>query len=298
MSIASTVCVIYTPNAGRGRARQLIDQWCRQHQTPVELRPTRHAGDGIELARTAAIERFSVVVAAGGDGTVHEVANGLLQADRPGVAFSVWPLGSANDYLYSLESHPDWKAGKPFVADVGLVEGDGGRRKFFVNGIGIGFNVSVTIESRRIRCVRGTLLYATATLRAMAFRFSRPVYSVTMDGRSYQVPTLAMSVSLGKREGSFPMFPEAELGDGQFDYLHAGPATRWDLVRHLPNMIAGTLPKNHPRLWLGRCREVEVTSEVALAAHVDGEYFCLPDEGVRHLRITLLPARLSVIRLS
>ena len=64
----------------------------------AEFWPTKRAGHAEELARDASLKGFSVVAAAGGDGTVHEVANGLLRAGRPEVEFAVLPLGSANDY--------------------------------------------------------------------------------------------------------------------------------------------------------------------------------------------------------
>ena len=75
----------------------------------MELRPTSQAGHATELARQAADEGFAKVVAAGGDGTVHEVANGVLQSDRRDTVFSVWPIGSANDFAFTLGMDQWWK---------------------------------------------------------------------------------------------------------------------------------------------------------------------------------------------
>src|SRR5918994_1632843 len=95
-------CVIYNPAAGRGRAERLLKSLPPALASGVELRPTSRAGQATELARQAADEGFAKVVAAGGDGTVHEVANGVLQSPRRDTVFSVWPIGSANDYAYTL----------------------------------------------------------------------------------------------------------------------------------------------------------------------------------------------------
>ena len=63
-------------------------------------------------------------------------------------------------------------------------------------------------------------------------------------------PTLALTLNLGKREGGFPLTPNADLSDGLFDYMHAGPVSRWDLLRNFPNMIRGTLPADFDSLSL------------------------------------------------
>src|SRR5437016_10927613 len=95
-------CVIFNPAAGRGRARQLVERLRRLNRSAIDVRPTRGPGQAAEVAHRAVEDGHSSVIAAGGDGTAHEVANGLIRAGRPEVVFGVWPIGSANDYAYSL----------------------------------------------------------------------------------------------------------------------------------------------------------------------------------------------------
>src|SRR5262245_23702431 len=134
-------CVIYNPTAGRGRAGRVLDEARRRLPADAELWPTTHAGHAVELATTAARSGFARVVAAGGDGTVHEVANGLLMADEPPV-LSVWPLGSMNDFAFTLGLIDWWKSGAsadvliPLAVDVGRVTA--GRTVHFLNGCGVG----------------------------------------------------------------------------------------------------------------------------------------------------------------
>src|SRR5262245_11041474 len=96
------LCVIFNPTAGKNRGRQRLEQIRKSWGTHVEFRPTQHAGHAVELAEQAARDGFRVVAAAGGDGTAHEVLNGLMHVRNPNVAFSIIPIGSANDYAYSL----------------------------------------------------------------------------------------------------------------------------------------------------------------------------------------------------
>src|SRR5438309_1224985 len=98
MASAGELCVIFNPKAGRWRAGRRFAQLRRTWGEHVVFWETERPGHGEELARKAAEHGFTTVAAAGGDGTVHEVANGLLQAGRPDLTFAVVPLGSANDY--------------------------------------------------------------------------------------------------------------------------------------------------------------------------------------------------------
>jgi diacylglycerol kinase (ATP) len=297
---APDVCVIYNPTAGRGRAPRRLEKLRANLGSRADFQPTQGPGHGEELALKAASDGYPVVAAAGGDGTVHEVANGILRAGRPEVALAVLPLGSANDYAHSLGLDPDWwlrfdEARTTRRVDVGVARGPDGRERFFVNGLGLGFNGAVTLESRRIRLVRGVLLYSLALLRALYSHYTCPGMTVTIDGSVRQTPTLALTVAIGRREGNFVLTPHAQVDDGLFDYLHAGRIPRWELLRHVPGMITGNLPTDHPAIWSGRCRRVEVHSEAALTVHLDGELLSRPEDRLRDLEIRILPAALGVV---
>lgn len=291
-------CVVYNPAAGRGRAGRLLAE-AQKLSAGAELRPTTGPGSAVELARTAAESGFARVVAAGGDGTAHEVANGLLQAGRPDVVFAVWPLGSMNDYAFTLgldawwHSTRDPTALRTLAADVGLIESDG-RREYFVNGCGAGFTGMVTIESRSIRWLRGLPLYALAVIKAMVNHFAAPPAELTVDGVDVSAPMLTCSLGLGQREGGFPLTPLARLDDGWFDFFRVGEVRRWDLVRYFPGLMTGNLPVDLPKVAVGRCKTVRIRSTVPLCVHADGEFFCTPTDGVRDVTVSLLPNRLRV----
>jgi diacylglycerol kinase (ATP) len=293
------ICVIFNPTAGRGQARRLIQAVRRELQADLHLRPTHHAGHAQELAETAVAEGFPIIAAAGGDGTVHEVANGILRAGRPDVVFSVWPIGSANDYAFALGLRKWMRRWRQTtlvkrLVDVGRVDCDG-RFAYFVNCLGVGFNGAVTFEARKIGWLRGMPLYGLATLKSLWRHFDQPLLHVRFDHIMREVPTLALSVNLGQREGNFPVTPAAVLDDGWFDVLQAGPLTRWQALQLLPRLATGTLPDDRSDIWKGRCRNVAIESPSPLRVHVDGEFFCQPEDGVRELRIELLPRKLTVM---
>lgn len=295
----TATCVIYNIAAGRGKAEKLLTDIRTDPGEEIELRPSREAGHAVELAREAAKEGFTKVVAAGGDGTVHEVANGVLQSERRDVIFSVWPIGSANDYAFSLGMDQWWKRRRERLptqvmeVDVGRVTA-AGRERFMVGNLGVGFNGMVTIEARKTAWLRGMPLYAWAFLKAMVRHFATPAMTLRFDDREVTVPTLALSVLNAQREGNFPLRPAAKLDDGWFDYMHATRLTRGHLLRYLPAMAAGKLPEKHRLLHLGRTKRINVRSEAPLCVHADGEFVCVPAEQITEVALELIPRRLRV----
>ena len=74
-----------------------------------------------------------------------------------------------------------------------------------------------------------------------------------------------------------------------------GALRRWELLRFLPAIITGRLPTDHPQIWTGRCRQVVVQSREPLIVHLDGEFFCVPKDGVRRIDVKVLPGALNVV---
>ncbi len=178
-----SICVIFNPAAGRRRAWQRLDALAPSWRSKVELWPTERPGHAVELGRRASERGFGIVAAAGGDGTVHEVANGVLQAGRPEVCFAVLPLGSADD------------PGRGRRVDVGVIRTDQGVERFFVCCLGLGFGPCVTVESRRVRWLQGQLLYGFAALRAIWQHWGYLDLTANLDGEPLAADrTLMISV--------------------------------------------------------------------------------------------------------
>ncbi len=292
------ICVIYNPCAGRGSGSNGLKRLRRILGKRADFRATQAPDHGVELAYEAALEGFPVIAAAGGDGTVHEVANGLMQADRPETILAVVPLGSANDYAYSLELAKEWWVNPhpqigPRLVDVGVIRAES-RQSYFFNGMGLGFNGNVTREARKIKRIKGLLLYALAIFRTLRGHWHAPMVTFTTDETTQQLPTFALTIGIGQREGNFLMTPNAVLDDGLFDYLHVGEITRWRLIRYVPRVVFGKLPLHDPTLNAGRAKRVTLQSNEPLLIHTDGEFFCQPEEDIHRVDIELLPKKLRV----
>jgi len=290
-------CIIYNPAAGRGQARRWIELARKWAAPNAELRASTGVGHAIELAQSTANEGFRRIIAAGGDGTVHEVANGVLRSGKD-CTLGVWPLGSANDYAAALGILNWWKKRgttrlRPTKVDVAIIRG-GGRELYYVNCLGIGFNGLVSAEARKIRGLRGLPLYTLALLKTLLWQFATPPLQVQLDGKVTCRSTLSLSLNLGSREGGFPISKAARLDDGQLDVLHVGGLRRWELLRYMPALITGDLPTGHPELSTGLCRRATISSDSPLCIHADGEMFLVPADGVKQVEVEIQPGQLTV----
>jgi diacylglycerol kinase family enzyme len=291
------ICVIFNPAAGRRRSQRRLLGFRERWRGNVDFWPMEFRGHGTQLAHAACEQGYTVIAAAGGDGTAHEVANGLLSAAACDATLAVVPIGSANDYAYSLArqfgpSTLDDNIG--VKVDVGVVSTPGATQRFFVESLGMALSARVTLESRRISRLQGKALYALAVCRALRnLRFEE--LSIRYDDAPpVHRRVLLLSAMLGRREGGFVLSPDAALDDGLLDVIAAAPLSRLRILGMLPRIAVAGAPQHHPSISLKRCHTLRVQSATPLVAHTDGEMFLTEADSVRDLSIRVLPARLRV----
>lgn len=257
-----------------------------------------------ELARSAGEEGYDLVIAAGGDGTVHEVVNGLMQLPaekRP--RLGIVPLGSGNDFAHNV-GMPDDPAealrriftGEPHKIDIGWIEDNRGRGEYWDNTLGIGFDATVTIRSRKLPVVRGFMLYLTAVLQTIILNHEAPQFEVTTDNESWNESLLMLTLCNGPREGGgFFVAPEALMDDGVFNYVRIRKVSRPMMFRLLPEVLKGTHGKFAP-VTMGTFKTMTLRADRPLRIHADGEIFAGFGTDVRELTFKILPNALEIVR--
>lgn len=298
------VNVIFNPSSDLGRARKSLSaiRESLRSRGPVDLVVTEKKGHARELACAAAQAGYDLVVAAGGDGTIHEVVNGLYDAQRPDVRLGVIPVGSGNDFAYALDLPLDVDtavdrlfAGMPHPVDLALVEDERGRRDVFHNNFGVGFDAMVVIQTERIDYVHGFMMYLLAVFQTMAFHYERPLLTLRFDTEEVQQLSLFLTLGLGRRHGGgFLLTPDARQNDGLIDSCLVNSIGRATMLRTLTKAIKGT-HTNEPFVSLRQNRVIDITSNLPLPIHIDGEVFATPEDNVRHVHITCLPGALQVM---
>jgi diacylglycerol kinase family enzyme len=163
---------------------------------------------------------------------------------------------------------------------------------YFGNGIGVGFDAMINIESRKVKRLRGYLLYLVAAIRTLASYYQAPETVIQIDAEEMRQPSLMISVMNGQRMGgAFYMTPGSKMDDGLFDLCVAAKMGRGKMVSFLPRFMMGTHVTD-PAITMSQGREVTVVSDLPWAGQVDGEIYGV---GATHFHIELLPRRLRVI---
>ena len=290
--------LILNPWAGRGaggRIRAALLSHLAAHGLHADLDVTEGPRDAIRLARRAA-DSHDVVVAVGGDGTVHEVVNGLALAANGGetATLGIIPIGTGDDFAHmvGLARHSVEKAvtrlaqGTPRLVDLGRVNDE-----YFDNEVGVGFSGQANLESRKISAPLGPLVYLVAVFRCL-IGYPLPHMRIAWEGGSVERDILLASIANGQRTGGqFLIAPGADIQDGQFELVFADAIGRLEILRLLPKVMKGT-HVHEPPVTVVRSPWVTIDAPGGVPVHADGE---LLYTHVKRLEFELLPKKLRVI---
>ena len=264
-----------------------------------ELDISERKGHILELAKMAVLEGFSPIIAAGGDGTIGEAANGLMQAagqTKEAVGpLGIMPTGSANDAVYSLGLPTDLNeaakviaSGKTKLMDLGVLNG-----KYFINNSAAGLEPYVTIKHEKIHWIKGIARYLVAAVQGI---MDKPEWhaEVTWDGGEYKGMLSLITIGNGRRTGGFFMTPHADMFDGKLTLAYGYRATRLGLFQALPRAFkegAGSYVEMEGMVELNATR-ISVKLNKPSPAHTDGELF---PEWVQNFEYEILPQKLKIL---
>lgn len=297
--------VIVNPAAGGGRAaraRASIEAALRRRGAPFRIDETRGGGDARRLSRRATETGATRIIAVGGDGTAHEVANGILDvtsaAAGEGPALGIVPAGSGNDFarLLGVGRGDPLKVldpGEPRRFDVGRVEWDGGS-EFFINGSGTGIDVEVVRQIERLPRMPGFIGYMIGVLRALA-RYRPAPLRVVLDGREIRQSVMIAAIMNGPRQaGGFHVCPGASPDDGRLDLCLIEAMGLVRSLQVLPRVLRGT-HADAPEVRLEQASriQIEVENDGPLYLQLDGELRYL--ENARGCTIETRPGALLVL---
>lgn len=296
--------MILNPVSGGGRGRRLRAEIARElaaRRIDFAIEETEGPGHAAELAREAAGSGASVVLAAGGDGTIHEVVNGLMGAADPSgePALAVLPVGTGNDFVKAVYPARGLAAalraldeGRVRRVDVGRAEWDG-NVEYFVNGFGTGVDVEVVRRLNRLPHLPGVLRYLAAAIPALAVY--RPVpLRLSLDGRTREQRTMLLAVGNGPCQGGgFYLTPQAAPDDHRFDVCIVDELSYLEIAAVLPRVFRGTHGRS-PKVTMERASGITVEGAGGgpIFFQMDGELREAHDSPVR---VEIAPAALPVL---
>ena len=275
--------VILNPTANRGNMHQhraLIRHRLEQEPQAEYVETTRQ-GEAQELARKAAEEGRPVIIV-GGDGSVHEVVNGILSSGRR-VPLGIVAAGSGNDYAWNtLKLPPDPAAaieraftGQLVNSDAGIVNG-----RYFVNSFSVGLDADIAVAAgkmKKIPFMSGERLYYSSTLKQLLFGYHRcPWLKFSLDGgevigEEAHKRYVLMAVTNGPTYGAgFRINPTADYADGLLDICTITYTPLLRALKLLPLVQKGE-HASLPEVTFFRARSVRVESQYMVNIQMDGE---------------------------
>jgi len=293
--------LILNPQAGGGkgaRSKQKILEVLHHHRLPHILYETTAAGDATKVARDAISNGFRKIIVAGGDGTLNEVAAGIVGQDEVEsheITLGLIPVGTGNDWRRT------WNIPESIDSAVKLLVGarterqDAGRMEFhkngqkqisyFMNVAGCGFDAEVAFAANRAKEQghSGVLTYIGKLISTLVSFRTQPV-KIWMDGESRQVELFAVLIGICKFAGNnMKLVPDANPSDGLFDITLATRISKLKVIANLPKLFNGKFVKLK-EVQQYRCKtvKIEATSRALLQAdgesvgEVPAEFFIIP----------------------
>lgn len=297
--------LILNPNSDWGHTsrkvaelKPLVKKWGE-----VDWSETAYPTHATELARQAGEAGNDLVIAVGGDGTVHEVINGLMQVPpdtRP--RLGIVPVGSGNDFAHSIgimgsptEALRKIYTGQPKYIDLGVFDVGHGKREYFNNTFGMGFDGTVNTRTHRIKLLRGFLMYLVAVLQTITLNHESPMMHITTDQESWDEETAMIVVCNGPREGGgFLVAPESDSSDGILNYASVCHVSRLMMLRLIPEVMNGTHGR-FKQVRLGQLHKLKLLSDKPVQVHADGETIAGFETDVQSVTVEVVPNAIEIM---
>jgi diacylglycerol kinase (ATP) len=276
------ICNERAGNGGTGRALPEVLRRLDQRELSYEVLVTEFPGHATELARDALARGSHFVVAVGGDGTLHEVVNGMIEDDvavDPDAAFGVVAAGTGCDFIrtFGLPSAPGYAAAhldgpESFLIDIGKItcrDGDETIIRYFANIAEAGLGAAVADRARRLPRWLGPTMYFFAFWLALA-RHRDATVTVDLVDRSYEGPMHNLVVANGQFfGGGMKVAPKAAPTDGLLD-IQIQHARKLEAIAIMPKVYKGEhVP--HPDIEEAKRARVAITADRPLPVEAEGE---------------------------
>jgi YegS/Rv2252/BmrU family lipid kinase len=277
MNLGKTLFIV-NPAARHGETRKLVPllERTREGMTEAQIKISAGPRHAFDLARTA--QGFSSIVAVGGDGTAHEVLNGVMEhesASRP--AFGVVPTGSGNDLAHTLGMSDDLTTAIGQLASGGRVKMDVGtcNGMWFGGSVSMGLDARVTVKAVELKTttgLSGLSLYLKSLMYVLRNQYHSHLITVQFDDEEpFETDALIVAVTNGPTYGGgFRITPDSVYDDGLLDVCRIDSIPKAEAFMRLPFVIVGKHTKMRP-VHMRRAKRVTVVSEEQLEGQVDGE---------------------------
>ncbi|KUP09255.1 lipid kinase [Bacillus coahuilensis p1.1.43] len=268
--------IIYNPTSGRELFKKHLPEVLYKLERAgfeTSTHATECEGDGTKAAQIAVERRYDLVIAAGGDGTLNEVINGLANQEyRP--KLGIIPMGTTNDFARALHIPKDIQEACNVIIKGDTVPIDLGRmnEKYFINIAGGGSLTELTYEvPSKLKTMLGQLAYYLKGIEMLPSLKSMPLY-LEYDDEVFEGEAMLFLVGLTNSVGGFEkLAPEASINDGYFSLLILKKCNLAELVRIASAALRGE-HLNDPLVISTKAKRIKATSGGKVQLNLDGEF--------------------------
>ena len=294
--------LIVNLTAGGGKPKRQLEfilKFLKENKLIFATSYTNHQKDAVALAKNASDNGVELIISVGGDGTINEIINGIMQSkNHP--ALGIIPLGWANDFIKSInipsnaiEACKIILKGNTQKIDLGLIN----KQIYFANICGIGFDAEITHLANQMKDRHpdwhflATFVYVFATIRKLLATFSYHLVKVKINQEEIKTKILFIATGNGKvYGGKFKITPNALVDDGLLDICLVKDLGRLKYLAIIPKAIKGTHEKVKG-IHFYKTKEIIIQSEKPIMAQVSGEEI----KEQKQFNITVLPKSLKLI---
>jgi YegS/Rv2252/BmrU family lipid kinase len=290
------IVVILNPAAGGGKTLKSLPRIhgiLKRLGRSYAIYLTKERGDAITAARNYAEQGAKRIIAAGGDGTINEVANGIYESgQRPIMA--VVPAGHGSDFARTLELPKSVEQSvlnacehEPHDVDLGLATYEDGSTRAFINIAGLGFDALVAEKAQTSRLPGANLPYLGSALKTLV-SFKNIGVHISVDGETLDTPAVFVQIANARyMGGGYHFAPMAKYDDGLLDLCLVGNFAKTELIRAIPSCYKGTHVKLE-KFTHRSGKTISVTTDSPAKVQLDGEIL-----GTTPVTFTVLPGAIS-----
>jgi len=267
--------IIYNPTSGREVFKRYLPEVLEKLEVAgyeTSCHATTGAGDATKAAKTAVDRKYDIVIAAGGDGTLNEVINGLAEQDyRP--KLGLIPVGTTNDFARALHIPRDILTATDIIVKGETIPIDIGRMntKYFINIAGGGRLTELTYEvPSKLKTVLGQLAYYLKGIEMLPSIKASEI-KLEYDGQIFEGEAMLFLIALTNSVGGFEkLAPDASINDGYFTLLVLKKTNLAEFIRVVTMALRGE-HINDPNVIYTKANYIKVTSPQEVLINLDGE---------------------------
>lgn len=300
--------VVINPNAGRRLAEKewpFIEKELKKQGFLFEYVHTLKPLHAIKLVEKKIIEGYRKIIAIGGDGTLHEIVNGIMkqkQVNIDEILLAIISVGSGNDWIKTHLISADYKEairqiknGNTIKQDVGKITyingGNEPEERYFINSVGIGFDARVVkyILPNKNKGKSSKADYMKGLIRSL-FIHKNILSELKLDNKTIQTKFYNLTIGLCKyKGGGFKMLPNAIPNDGKLDVTLASRISKRKLIVSLPKIFGGKVDKIKYFEFF-QVKDLLLNISKPVCTEADGEFL-----GHYPLQVSVVPQQLRLI---